>query len=82
MPRRPRVAPGCLVYHCLNRAVARVALFEASVNRAQTEPKRTFFDAPYCLQRLHLTILPNRRDDRANHKKDDRDERRDSKEPG
>lgn len=28
MPRRPRVAPGGLVYHVLNRAVARLALFE------------------------------------------------------
>ena len=28
MPRRPRIAPGGLVYHVLNRAVARLALFE------------------------------------------------------
>jgi putative transposase len=28
MPRRPRHAPGGLVYHVLNRAVARLALFE------------------------------------------------------
>jgi putative transposase len=34
MPRRPRVAPGGLVYHVLNRAVARLPLFE---NRADYE---------------------------------------------
>ncbi len=28
MPRRPRIAAGGLVYHVLNRAVARLALFE------------------------------------------------------
>ncbi|MBN1345644.1 MAG: transposase [Phycisphaerae bacterium] len=28
MPRRPRVAPGGLVYHVLNRAVARLPLFQ------------------------------------------------------
>jgi hypothetical protein len=28
MPRRPRICPGGLVYHVLNRAVARLALFE------------------------------------------------------
>ncbi len=28
MPRRPPIAPGGLVYHVLNRAVARLALFE------------------------------------------------------
>ena len=28
MPRKPRVAPGGLVYHVLNRAVARLPLFQ------------------------------------------------------
>ena len=28
MPRRPRVAPGGMVFHALNRAVARLPLFE------------------------------------------------------
>jgi putative transposase len=28
MPRHPRVAPGGLVYHALNRGVARLPLFE------------------------------------------------------
>ena len=28
MPRRPRIAPGGLVYHVLNRGVARLPLFE------------------------------------------------------
>ena len=28
MPRRPRIAPGGIVYHVLNRAVARLPLFE------------------------------------------------------
>jgi putative transposase len=28
MPRIPRDAPGGTVYHCLNRAVARLAIFE------------------------------------------------------
>jgi putative transposase len=27
MPRRPRVAPGGLVYHVLNRAVGRMVMF-------------------------------------------------------
>jgi putative transposase len=28
MPRHPRVAPGGLLYHALNRGVARLPLFE------------------------------------------------------
>ena len=28
MPRRPRVTPGGLIYHVLNRAVARLTLFQ------------------------------------------------------
>jgi putative transposase len=34
MPRRPRIAPGGLVYHALNRAVARLPLFEKPADYA------------------------------------------------
>jgi hypothetical protein len=34
MPRIPRDAAGGLVYHCLNRAVARLAIFETDGNSA------------------------------------------------
>jgi len=32
MPRRPRIAPGGLAYHVLNRAVARLPLFRKAAD--------------------------------------------------
>ncbi len=69
MPRRPRVAPGGLVYHCLNRGVARLALFEkredyAAFERvleeaAQRHPMRIL---AYCVMpnHWHLVLWPRR----------------------
>jgi putative transposase len=37
MPRRPRAAEGGLVYHALNRANARLAIFEADEDYAAFE---------------------------------------------
>jgi putative transposase len=69
MPRRSRVAPGGFVYHCLNRAVARLALFEkredyAAFERvleeaAQRHPMRIL---AYCVMpnHWHLVLWPRR----------------------
>ena len=37
MPRRPRVATGGLVYHVLNRRIARLPLFEKDTDYAAFE---------------------------------------------
>ena len=37
MPRRPRIATGGLVYHVLNRRVARLPLFEKDTDYAAFE---------------------------------------------
>jgi putative transposase len=69
MPRRPRVAPGGFVYHCLNRAVARLALFEKREDYAafervleeavQQHPMRIL---AYCIMpnHWHLVLWPRR----------------------
>jgi putative transposase len=69
MPRRPRICPGGLVYHVLNRAVARLPLFEKDgdyeafrtvLALAQEEhPTRLL---AYCLMpnHWHLVLWPRR----------------------
>jgi putative transposase len=69
MPRRPRVAPGGFVYHCLNRAVARLALFEKEADyaafervleeAAQKHPTRIL---GYCVMpnHWHIVLWPRR----------------------
>ena len=50
MPRRPRIAPGAMVYHLLNRAVAplavEVSVGDESVASPHGEPPRHAMDAP------------------------------------
>jgi putative transposase len=69
MPRRPRIAPGGLVYHCLNRAVARLALFEKQEDYAACErvPEEAAKRHPtrilaYCSMpnHWHLVLWPRR----------------------
>ena len=50
MPRHPRAAPGGFVYHCLNRAVARLPLFQ----------KNGDYDAFECVLKTALEIHPIR----------------------
>jgi putative transposase len=69
MPRCPRIAPGGLVYHCLNRAVARLALFEKEADyaafervleeAAQKHPTRIL---SYCVMpnHWHIVLWPRR----------------------
>jgi putative transposase len=69
MPRRPRNAPGGLVYHALNRAVARLPLFEKPADYEAFErvlalalhahPTRLL---AYCLMpnHWHLVVWPRR----------------------
>jgi hypothetical protein len=59
MPRRPRIAPGGLVYHMLNRAVARLALFEKEADYAAFE--RVLGEAlqQHPTRLLSYAVMPN-----------------------
>ena len=72
MPRRPRIATGGLVYHVLNRRVARLPLFERDVDYAAFE--RVLEEAlvrngirltAYCLMpnHWHLLLWPRKDDE-------------------
>ena len=59
MSRRPRIAPGGLVYHVLNRAVARLALLEKEADYAGF--KRVLVEAlqEYPTRLLSYAVIPS-----------------------
>lgn len=59
MPRRPRIAPGGLVYHALNRAVARLALFEKEADYAAFERVLAEAWEKHPTRLLAYIIMPN-----------------------
>jgi len=59
MPRRPRIAPGGLVYHCLNRAVARMALFERDEDYAAFERVLEEATRKHPTRILAYCVMPN-----------------------
>jgi putative transposase len=59
MPRRPRVAPGGLVYHCFNRAVARLALFETDEDYTAFERVLEEAARQHPTRILAYCVLPN-----------------------
>ena len=70
MPRRPRIATGGLVYHVLNRRVARLALFEKDTDYAAFErilaeaiDRSGIRLAAYCLMPNHWHVVLWPRDD-------------------
>jgi putative transposase len=67
MPKRPRICPGGLVYHLLNRAVARLALFEKDGDyeafervRAEALTEHPTRLLAYCLMPKHWHLMPVR----------------------
>jgi len=59
MPRRPRYAPGGLVYHVLNRAVARQTLFEKDADYAAFEAVLHEAMARHPTRLLAYQVMPN-----------------------
>lgn len=59
MPRRPRIAPGGLVYHVLNRAVARLALFEKDADYEAFERVLSEALAEHPTRLLAYCFMPN-----------------------
>jgi putative transposase len=59
MPRRPRIAPGGLVYHVLNRAVARLCLFEKDADYAAFERVLAEALEKHPTRLLAYTVMPN-----------------------
>lgn len=59
MPRRPRIAPGGLVYHLLNRAVARLALFEKEADYAAFEQVLVEALQGHPTPLLNYAVMPN-----------------------
>jgi REP element-mobilizing transposase RayT len=59
MPRRPRIAPGGLVYHVLNRAVARLALFEKPADYAAFERVLAEAMEKHPTRLLGYIVMPN-----------------------
>jgi putative transposase len=59
MPRRPRIAPGGLVYHCFNRAVARLALFEKDEDYAAFERVLEEAARQHPTRILAYCVMPN-----------------------
>ncbi len=64
MPRIARIAPGGFVYHALNRAVARLPLFEKDADYAafervmvETQEKHPTRILAYCLMPNHWHFL-------------------------
>ena len=59
MPRRPRITPGGLVYQVLNRAVARLALFEKEADYAAFE--RVLVEAlqEHSTRLMSYAVMPN-----------------------
>jgi len=59
MPRHPRIAPGGLVYHCLNRAVARLALFEQDEDYTAFERVLDEAARQHPMRILAYCVMPN-----------------------
>jgi putative transposase len=59
MPRRPRIAPGGLVYHVLNRAVARLALFDKDADYAAFEGVLAEAMQKHPTRLLSYIVMPN-----------------------
>src|SRR5437870_3808114 len=65
MPRTARVAPGGMVFHVLNRGVARMQLFEKPADfqafeqvMAETREQSPMRICSYCLMPNHWHLLP------------------------
>ena len=59
MPRTPRIAPGGYVYHALNRAVARLPLFEKSEDFEAFERVLLEAHARHPIRILSYCLMPN-----------------------
>ena len=59
MPRRPRVAPGGMVFHVLNRAVARLPLFEKDGDYAAFETVMAEAMQKHPTRLLGYQVMPN-----------------------
>ncbi len=59
MPRGPRVAPGGLVYHVLNRGVARLALFEKDADYEAFERVMAEAMQEFPTRLLSYCVMPN-----------------------
>lgn len=59
MPRRPRIAPGCLLYHALNRAVARLPLFQKDAAYAAFLQVMHEAMELYPIRLLWFCLMPN-----------------------
>ena len=59
MPRRPRVAPGGLVYHALNRATARLPLFEKDADFEAFERCIEYAQERQPTRILAYCVMPN-----------------------
>src|SRR5216117_2054299 len=59
MPRRPRIAPGGFVYHALNRAVARLPLFEKDGDYQAFERVLTAALQKHLIRLLAYCLMPN-----------------------
>jgi putative transposase len=59
MARQPRVAPGGLVYHALNRGVARLPLFEKDADYAAFERVLAAAQAKHPTRILGCCLMPN-----------------------
>ncbi len=59
MPRQPRAAPGGYVYHCLNRAVARLPLFQKEADYDAFERVLLSAQERHPLRMLGYCIIPN-----------------------
>ena len=59
MPRNPRSAPGGYVYHAVNRAVARLALFEKDGDYAAFERVLALALAKHPIRLLGYCVMPN-----------------------
>jgi putative transposase len=59
MPRRPRRCPGGLVYHVLNRAVARITLFRHDKDYAAFERTLAQAHAKFPVDVLAWCVMPN-----------------------
>ena len=59
MPRRPRICPAGTVFHCLNRAVARLTLFEKEEDYLAFE---RVMEEAWCREPIRIldyTVMPN-----------------------
>src|SRR5437016_8795326 len=59
MPRQPRSAPGGFVYHALNRAVARLPLFEKDGDYAAFERVFALALEKHPIRLLSYCVMPN-----------------------